>query len=166
MERDWRCGRCEKAHSLSLNVLAGVTGKALVWILNKKNITLQTESLLSLQVLFSKTTDEKVTSDRSKMETEAQCHASRVVSVCPVYLPKCNRQWQNEIRAVRPNSQTHYWSRAIYWYRNCTWSQQTLKHSCYLMKGLAMSHSRSVQLEGHLMTIQSERPTLKHNHWT
>lgn len=84
---------------------------------------------------------------------------------CPVYLPKCNRQWQNAIRAVRPNSNTHYWSRAIYRYRNCTRGQQTLKHSCYFIKGPAMWHSRSAKLIGYLTTPESERATLRHNRW-
>lgn len=94
-----------------------------------------------------------------KWKLEAQWHASHIVS-CPVYLPKFNRQWQNEIRAVRPDSHTHYWSRAFYWYRNCTTGQQTLENRCYFMKGLAMSHSRSAKLKGYLTTPESERATL------
>lgn len=99
-----------------------------------------------------------------KSKLEVQWHASHIVS-CPVYLPKCNRQWQNEIRAVRPNSNAHYWSRAIYWYRNCTRGQQTLEHSCYFMKGLAMWHSRTEKLIGYLTTPESERATSRNNRW-
>lgn len=86
-----------------------------------------------------------------------QWHASHIIS-CPVCLPRCNRQWQNEIKAVRPNSHTYCWSRVIYWYRNWTRGQQTLEHSCYFMKGLAVSHSRSAKLKRYLITPESKGP--------
>lgn len=57
----------KKVNSLSFSKSA-VRGTALRWIPNK-NMTLQIESLLSLHIVFSKTTDEELTSNRTKVET-------------------------------------------------------------------------------------------------
>lgn len=61
------CENIKKVNSLSFSKSA-VTGTALRWIPNK-NMTLQIESLLSLHIVFSKTTDEELTSNRTKVET-------------------------------------------------------------------------------------------------
>lgn len=145
----------KKVNSVSISKKA-VTGTALRWIPNK-NMTYQIENLLSLHIIFSKTADEEPAPSRTKMETSGAM-ACWPHSLMPVNLPKCNRQWQSEIKAVRPNSHTHYWSRDIYWYRNWTRGQQTLEHSCYFMKGLAMSHSRSAKLKRYLITPESKGP--------